>query len=335
SVTHHKLASGTLRRILGFATPYKKQLAIFLGLILVDALIGAAQPLLFKQIIDEGVMKDDGGLVVALAAAVAGLAVLTAAIGLTQRYFSATIGQGLVHDLRTQVFDHVQKMPVAFFSRTQTGALVSRLNGDVKGAQQAFTSTLSNVVGNIATTVTVIAAMLALSWQITLVALVLIPLFVLPARLVGRKLAEITRERYELTADMGQTMTERFNVSGALLVKIFGRPSAESADFTARAARVRDIGVRSAVYSRVLMTSLGLLAALATAFVYGLGGLMAIGGTLGVGTVVALTAYLGRLYGPITSLSNLQVDIMTTLVSFERVLEVLDLEPMVRDRPEA
>ncbi|HMG29980.1 MAG TPA: ABC transporter ATP-binding protein [Jiangellaceae bacterium] len=335
SITDHKLASGTLRRILGFATPYKKQLAIFLGLILVDALIGAAQPLLFKQIIDEGVMKDDGGLVVALAAAVAGLAVLTAAIGLTQRYFSATIGQGLVHDLRTQVFDHMQKMPVAFFSRTQTGALVSRLNGDVQGAQQAFTSTLSNVVGNIATTVTVVAAMLALSWQITLVALVLIPLFVLPARLVGRKLAEITRERYELTADMGQTMTERFNVSGALLVKIFGRPSAESTDFTARAARVRDIGVRSAVYSRVLMTSLGLLAALATAFVYGLGGLMAIGGTLGVGTVVALTAYLGRLYGPITSLSNLQVDIMTTLVSFERVLEVLDLEPMVADAPGA
>ena len=216
SVADHKLASGTVRRILGFATPYKKQLAIFLGLILVDALVGAAQPLLFKQIIDEGVMKDDGGLVVALAAAVAGLAVLTAAIGLTQRYFSATIGQGLVHDLRTRVFDHVQKMPVAFFSRTQTGALVSRLNGDVQGAQQAFTSTLSNVVGNIATTVTVVAAMLALSWQITLVALVLIPLFVLPARLVGRKLAEITRERYELTADMGQTMTERFNVSGAL-----------------------------------------------------------------------------------------------------------------------
>ena len=335
SVTNHKLAPGTLRRILTFARPYKRQLAIFLALILVDALIGAAQPLLFKQIIDEGVMKDDRGLVVALAAAVGGLAVLTAAVGLTQRYFSATIGQGLVHDLRTQVFDHVQRMPVAFFSRTQTGALVSRLNGDIQGAQQAFTSTLSNVVGNIATTVTVIAAMLALSWQITLVALVLIPLFVLPAKLVGRKLADITRERYELTADMGQTMTERFNVAGALLVKVFGRPDAESAEFTTRAARVRDIGVKSAVYSRVLMTSLGLLAALATAFVYGLGGVLAIGGTLGVGTVVALTAYLSRLYGPITSLSNLQVDIMTTLVSFERVLEVLDLEPTVADGPDA
>ncbi|WP_116947223.1 ABC transporter ATP-binding protein [Jiangella endophytica] len=335
SVTAHKLAPGTLRRILTFARPYKRQLAVFLGLILVDALLGAAQPLLFKLIIDEGVLKGDQGLVIGLALAVAGLAVVTAAVGLTQRYVSARIGQGLVHDLRSQVFAHVQRMPIAFFSRTQTGALVSRLNGDVQGAQQAFTSTLSTVVGNIATTATVLAAMFVLSWQITVAALVLVPLFVLPAKLVGRRLADLTRERYELTADMGQTMTERFNVAGALLVKVFGRPEAESAEFDERAARVRDIGVTTAVYSRVLMTSLGLLAALATAFVYGLGGALAIAGTLGVGTIVALTAYLGRLYGPITSLSNLQVDIMTTLVSFERVLEVLDLEPMVRDAPDA
>ncbi|MBB5788374.1 ABC transporter ATP-binding protein [Jiangella mangrovi] len=335
SVTAHKLAPGTFRRIAGFARPYKKQLAVFLSLILVDALLGAAQPMLFKLIIDEGVLKGDRGLVIGLAMAVAGLAVVTSAIGLTQRYVSAKIGQGLVHDLRSQVFAHVQRMPIAFFSRTQTGALVSRLNGDVQGAQQAFTSTLSTVVGNVATTAAVLGAMLALSWQITLAALVLIPLFVLPAKLVGRKLADITRERYELTADMGQTMTERFNVAGALLVKVFGRPDAEAAEFDQRAARVRDIGVKSAVYSRVLMTSLGLLAALATAFVYGLGGVLAIAGSLGVGTVVALTAYLGRLYGPITSLSNLQVDIMTTLVSFERVLEVLDLEPMVADAPGA
>ncbi|PZF79687.1 ABC transporter ATP-binding protein [Jiangella anatolica] len=335
SVTAHKLAPGTLRRILTFARPYKKQLAVFLGLILADALLGAAQPLLFKLIIDEGVLKGDQGLVLGLALAVAGLAIVTAAIGLTQRYVSAKIGQGLVHDLRSQVFAHVQRMPIAFFSRTQTGALVSRLNGDVQGAQQAFTSTLSTVVGNIATTAAVLAAMFVLSWQITVAALILVPLFVLPAKLVGRKLADLTRERYDLTADMGQTMTERFNVAGALLVKIFGRPEAESAEFDERAARVRDIGVTIAVYSRVLMTSLGLLAALATAFVYGLGGVLAIAGTLGVGTIVALTAYLGRLYGPITSLSNLQVDIMTTLVSFERVLEVLDLEPMVRDAPNA
>ncbi|RIQ20611.1 ABC transporter ATP-binding protein [Jiangella rhizosphaerae] len=335
SVTAHKLAPGTVRRILTFARPYKKQLAVFLGLILADALLGAAQPLLFKLIIDEGVLQGDRGLVIGLALAVAGLAVVTAAVGLTQRYVSARIGQGLVHDLRSQVFAHVQRMPIAFFSRTQTGALVSRLNGDVQGAQQAFTSTLSTVVGNIATTAAVLAAMFVLSWQITVAALVLVPLFVLPAKLVGRRLADLTRERYELTADMGQTMTERFNVAGALLVKIFGRPEAESAEFDERAARVRDIGVTTAVYSRVLMTSLGLLAALATAFVYGLGGVLAIAGSLGVGTVVALTAYLGRLYGPITSLSNLQVDIMTTLVSFERVLEVLDLEPMVRDAPDA
>ncbi|TDC54359.1 ABC transporter ATP-binding protein [Jiangella ureilytica] len=335
SVTTHKLAPGTFRRILTFARPYKRQLAVFLGLILVDAVLGAAQPLLFKLIIDEGILEGDRGMVIGLSAAVAGLAVVTSAIGLTQRYVSATIGQGLVHDLRSQVFAHVQRMPIAFFSRTQTGALVSRLNGDVQGAQQAFTSTLSTVVGNVATTAAVLGAMLALSWQITLAALVLIPLFVLPAKLVGRKLADITRERYELTAEMGQTMTERFNVAGALLVKVFGRPEAEAAEFDERAARVRDIGVKSAVYSRVLMTSLGLLAALATAFVYGLGGVLAIAGSLGVGTVVALTAYLGRLYGPITSLSNLQVDIMTTLVSFERVLEVLDLEPMVADAPDA
>jgi ATP-binding cassette, subfamily B, bacterial len=335
SVVDHKLAPGTIGRILTFAKPFKRDIAVFLGLILINAAAGAAQPLLFKAIIDDGIMAGQSGLVIGLAAATAGLAVVTSAIGLTQRYFSARIGQGLVHDLRTQVFDHVQKMPIAFFSRTQTGALVSRLNGDIQGAQQAFTSMLSTVVGNIATTVAVLGAMLALSWQITLVALLMIPLFVLPARFAGRRLADLTRERYDLTADMGQTMTERFNVAGAVLVKIFGRTDAETAEFSERAGRVRDIGVTTAVYSRILMTSMTLLAALATALVYGVGGLMAIGGSLGVGTVVALTAYLGRLYGPITSLSNLQVDVMTTLVSFERVLEVLDLEPMVDDAPDA
>jgi ATP-binding cassette subfamily B protein len=335
SVADHKLAPGTIRRILGYARPHRSSIAIFLLLILINALAGAAQPLLFKAIIDDGILQNRGDLVLWLAAATAGLAVATSAIGLTRSYFSAKIGQGIVHDLRTEVFAHVQQQPIAFFSRTQTGALVSRLNGDVRGAQQAFTSMLSTVVGNIATTVTVLAAMLVLSWQITLVAVAIVPLFVLPARFAGRKLADLTREQYKLTADMGQTMTERFNVAGALLVKIFGRADAETVEFDERAGRVRDIGVTTAVYSRVLMTSLGLLAALATAMVYGAGGLMAISGTLGVGTVVALTAYLGRLYGPITSLANLQVDVMTTLVSFERVLEVLDLEPMVADAPDA
>lgn len=335
SVAGHQLAPGTIRRILGFARPHRASIAVFLGLILLSALTGAAQPLIFKAIIDEGIMKSRGDLVLWLAAVAAALAVAGAAIGLAQRYVSARIGQGLVHDLRTRVFDHVQRQPIAFFSRTQTGALVSRLNGDVQGAQQAFTSMLSSVVGNVATTITVLAAMLVLSWQITLVAVAVIPLFVLPARFAGRRLAALTRERYELTADMGQTMTERFNIAGAMLVKIFGRAEAEAAEFAERAGRVRDIGITTAVYSRVLMTSLALLAALATAMIYGVGGLMAIAGSLGVGTVVALTAYLGRLYGPITSLSNLQVDVMTTLVSFERVLEVLDLEPMVADAPDA
>ncbi len=335
SVATHKLAPGTLRRILGFATPYRGQLILFVGLILVDALIGAAQPLLFKQILDKGVLMQDRRLVILVASLVAGLAILSAGLSLLQRWSSARIGQGLIHDLRTQVFDHVQRLPIAFFSRAQTGALVSRLNGDVQGAQQAFTSTLSSIVGNVATTVTVLVAMFLLSWKLTLFALVLVPLFVLPARFAGRRLADITRERYALTGDMAQTMTERFNVSGAMLVKLFGNPESESRAFDERAARVRDIGIRAAVYSRVLVTLLGLLAAIATAVVYGWGGLQAIDGALGVGTVVALAAYLGRLYGPITSLSNLQVDVMTTLVSFERVLEVLDLEPMVQDAPDA
>ena len=225
-------------------------------------------------------------------------------------------------------------MPIGFFSRAQTGALVSRLNSDVQGAQQAFTSTLSNVVGNLITVVVTLTAMFFLSWQVTLLALGLLPLFVLPAKWVGKRLAVITREQYRLNGEMGQMMTERFNVSGALLVKLFGDPDAEAGAFSDRAGRVRDIGVQQAMYGRVVMTSLGLLASLATAFVYGFGGVLAIGGSVGIGTLVALTAYLGRLYGPLTSLSNLQVDVMTTLVSFERVLEVLDLEPTIVDAAE-
>ncbi|MGH2540700.1 MAG: ABC transporter ATP-binding protein, partial [Actinomycetota bacterium] len=334
SVTHHRLAPGTLRRILGFAKPYRTAIAVFLGLVVLDALAGAATPLVYRGIIDQGIQEGRSGLVVALAALVAALAVVSAGIGLAQRWYSVRIGEGLIHDLRTQVFDHVQRMPIGFFSRAQTGALVTRLNSDVQGAQQAFTSTLSNVVGNVVGVAATLAAMFVLSWQITLLALGLLPLFVLPARWVGRRLADITRERYRLNGEMGQMMTERFNVSGALLVKLFGRPEDESQSFSGRAGRVRDIGVTSAMYSRVVMTALGLLASLATALVYGLGGTMAIAGSLGIGTLVALTAYLNRLYGPLTTLSNVQVDVMTTLVSFERVLEVLDLEPTVVDPAE-
>ena len=331
SVVDHRLAPGTVRRIIGFARPYRRAIAIFLGLVVVDALAGAAVPLIYRAIIDQGIQDERTGLVVALAAAVAGLAVLSSAIGLAQRWYSARIGEGLIHDLRTQVFDHVQRMPIGFFSRAQTGALVTRLNSDVQGAQQAFTSTLSSVVGNVVGVVATLTAMFVLSWPITLMALGLLPLFVLPARWVGGRLAAITREKYRLNGEMGQMMTERFNVSGALLVKLFGRPESESQAFSARAGRVRDIGVTSAMYSRVVMTALGLLASLATALVYGLGGAMAIAGSLGIGTLVAMTAYLNRLYGPLTALSNVQVDVMTTLVSFERVLEVLDLVPTVVD----
>ena len=331
SVVDHRLAPGTIRRILGFARPHRTAIAAFLALVVIDAIVGAAVPLVYRAIIDQGIVEGRSGLVVGLAGLSAGLALLSGVLGLGQRWCSARIGEGLIHDLRTRVFDHVQRMPIGFFTRAQTGALVTRLNSDVQGAQQAFTSTLSSVVGNLVAVVTTVTAMAVLSWRITLLALVLLPLFVVPARWVGRRLADITRERYRLNGEMGQMMTERFNVSGALVVKLLGDPDAESAAFSARTARVRDIGVTSAMYSRVVMTALGLLASLATALVYGLGGVMAVAGTLGIGTLVALTAYLGRLYGPLTSLSNVQVDVMTTLVSFERVLEVLDLEPTIVD----
>jgi len=324
-----------LRRIANFARPYRGWLIAFLVLIVFDALISAAGPLVYKAIIDEGIIKGRSAFVVAMAGLVALLAIVSAVNGIAQRWFSARIGEGLVFDLRTQVFDHVQTMPIGFFTRARTGALVTRLNSDVQGAQQAFTSTLSNVVGNIVGVTATLVAMFVLSWQITLLSLVLLPLFVLPARWVGRKLAGITRERYDLNSEMGQTMTERFNVSGALLVKLFGQPERESESFSTSAGRVRDIGVTQAMYARVFMSSLGLLASLAIAVAYGLGGVMAIHGTIGVGTVVALTAYLGQLYGPLTSLSNVQVDVMTTLVSFERVIEVLDLESMIKESPTA
>ena len=331
SVADHRLAPGTIRRILGFARPYRALISGFLALVLVDALLGAAIPLVYRAIIDQGIVGEDRGLVIALASVVALIAVVSAAVSLTQRWFSARIGEGLIHDLRTQVFDHVQRMPIGFFSRAQTGTLVTRLNSDVQGAQQAFTSVLSNVVGNVAVVATTLAAMFVLSWQLTLLARCRHPLFGLPPPFVGRRLADITRERYRLNGEMGQMMTERFNVSGALVVKLFGRPDEESVTFSERAGRVADIGVTQAMYSRVFMTSLGLLASLAAALVYGLGGLAAVSGSLGIGTLVALTAYLNRLYGPLTSLSNVQVDVMTTLVSFERVLEVLDLEPAIAD----
>jgi ATP-binding cassette subfamily B protein len=335
SVAHRRVSRDVLRRILTFARPYRGLITIFLVLVAIDAAVGAATPLLYRQIIDHGIAQGRTGLVLGLAGVVALLALATAGLTLASRWLSSRIGEGLILDLRTQVFDHVQRMPLAFFSRTQTGALVQRLNGDVLGAQQAFTSTLSNVVSNVLTVVLVIAAMLSLSWQITLISLVLLPVFVLPVRAMGRRLAAVTAESYALNAEMGQTMTERFNVAGAQLVKLYGRADDETGVFAGRAARVRDIGITSAMYSAVFRVGLTLVAAVAVAIVYGLGGVLAIQGSLTVGVVVALTSYLTRLYGPITALSNVQVDVMTTLVSFERVLEVLDLKPTVADAPDA
>ncbi len=335
SVARHKLTRGTARRIVSFAHPFRRQISWFLVTVVVDALLVVATPLLVKRIIDVGLPTGDRRVVVTAALVMAGLAVFDALLGLVQRFLSSRIGEGLIYLLRTRVFAHVQRMPIAFFTRTQTGALVSRLNSDVIGAQQAFTSTLSSVVSNVVSLVVVLTTMLILSWQITVVALVMLPLFVLPARLLGRRLATISREAMTLNADMGQTMTERFNVSGALLVKIFGRLPEESEAFSSKASRVRDIGITSAMYGRLLFTALALVASLATALVYGAGGWMVISGSLQLGTLVALAALLGRLYGPLTALSNVQVDVMTALVSFERVFEVLDLQPLVDDSPDA
>ncbi len=335
SIKDYKLPSGITRRIFAFARPYRRLLELFLVLIIVDAVLGAANPLLFRAIIDDGIIKHDSGLVVGLAFVVGGIAIVDAGLSLWQRWVSARVGEGLILDMRTRVYSHIQDMPIAFFSRTQTGALVTRLNNDVLGAQQAFTDTLSSVVGNAIGVGVTLTAMFVLSWEITLVSLAILPVFLFPARWVGRHLAALTRESYGLNAQMNTTMTERFNVSGALLVKLFGDPRAESRLFEQRATRVRDIGITQALYTRVFMISLLLTASLATAMVYGWGGLLAVHGALQLGTVVALTAYLNRLYGPLTALSNVQVDVMTALVSFDRVFEVLDLEPMIADKPGA
>ncbi|UER55795.1 ABC transporter ATP-binding protein [Kineosporiaceae bacterium SCSIO 59966] len=333
SVAQRRLAPGTVRRVAGFAHPYRGLLAAFLALVVVDALLVVVTPLLLRRVIDDGVMQGDRGLVVGLASLVAVVAVGEAVVMLGQRWFSARIGEGLILDLRTRVFEHVQRQPIAFFTRTQTGSLVTRLNSDVIGAQQAFTSTLSGVVSNVITLAVVLTTMALLSWQITLLALLFVPLFLLPARRVGRRLAGLSREGMQLNAELGNRMTERFNVAGALLVKLFGSADREDTEFRERAARVRDIGVRIAMSNRLFFASLTAVASLATAVVYGVGGVLAIEGTVTVGTLIALTALLARLYGPITALSNVQVDVMTALVSFERVFEVLDLPPLVTDPP--
>jgi ATP-binding cassette subfamily B protein len=335
SVQHEKVPKGTTRRILTFVRPYRALLALFLVLVVLDAVVSAANPLIYREIINKGILANNTELVVGLAVLVAVLAIIDAALTLVERFISARVGENLIYDMRTRVFDHVQRMPIAFFTRTQTGALVSRLNNDVTGAQEAFTDVLSSVIGNLISVGIVLVIMFFLSWQLTLVALLLLPAFLLPARWLGRRLQSITRERYELTAEMNNGMVERFNVAGALLVKLFGHPDAESDEFKAKAGRVRDIDIVQSIYARFFFIALLLTAALATALVYGWGGVLAIHGALDVGTVVALVAYLNRLYGPLTALSNINVDLMTALVSFDRVFEVLDLPPMVIEKPDA
>ncbi len=334
-VARHRLTKGVLRRILRFARPYRALIIVFIGLIVVSAALAVTPPLLFRLIIDEGVLKGNRRLLITLAATVAVLAVVQAVLGLVQRWCSSKIGEGLIFDLRTQVFDHVIRMPVAFFTRTQTGKLVSRLNSDVIGAQQAFTSTLSTVLSNVISLVLVLVAMTYLSWQLTLAALVMLPIFLVPAKLVGRKLADLTRQQMQLNGDMSATMTERFSVSGALLVTLFGRSVEEHDRFAERAGAVRDVSVRIAMNGRFFITSLGLVAALATALVYGVGGSLAIDKALTIGTLTALAGLLAQLYGPLTSLTNLRIDVMNALVSFDRVFEVLDLVPMIDDAPDA
>ena len=335
SMRDHKVPRGTTRRILRFAAPYRSVLLFFLGMVVVDAAIGAANPLFYREIINRGILGHRAGLIVTLALIVAGLSLLDAALSLGERFVSAKVGEGLVYDMRTKVFAHVQRMPLAFFTRTQTGALVSRLNNDVIGAEQAFTDVLQTVVGNLISVVLVLVVMFVLSWKLTLVALVLLPVFAIPARFLGRRLQSIIREGYNLAAEMNAIMVERFNVSGALLVKLFGRPADESRDFGRKAGRVRDIAIAQGIYARMFFVALLLTASLATALVYGWGGVLAVHGALDIGTLVALTAYLARLYGPLTALSNINVDITSTLVSFERVFEVLDLKPMVDEKPDA
>jgi ATP-binding cassette, subfamily B, bacterial len=330
-IAEHQLSPGVVWRVLRFARPYRLLITVFVVLVVILAAIAVAPPLLFKEIIDQGVLQGDRRLLIILSLTVAGLALLQAALNLVQRWFSSTIGEGLIFDLRTQVFDHVIQMPIAFFTRTQTGKLVSRLNSDVIGAQQAFTSTLSTVLTNLISLVLVLAAMLVLSWQLTLAALIMLPIFLIPAKIVGRKLADLTRRQMQLNGDMSATMTERFSVSGALLVKLFGRLSEEHDRFAERAGAVRDVSVKIAMNGRFFFTSLGLVAALATALVYGVGGSLAIDGVLTVGTLTALAGLLTQLYGPLTQLTNLRIDVMNALVSFDRVFEVLDLLPMIRD----
>ncbi len=335
SVVKQTVRPGTAKRMLRFALPYSGLLALFLLVVIVDAVAGIVNPLIFRDIINNGILKGNIPLIIRLSILAGVIGLSDAALGVGQSFLSSTIGARIVLSLRTKLFAHIQQMPLAFFMRAQTGALVSRLNTDVSGAQSAFTDILSNVVGNLISVILLLGAMFTLSWQITLAALVLVPLFVFPARFWGRKLQAITRETYGLVAEMNSLMVERFNVAGAQLAKLFGRPRDESQAFESKAARISRIAVKQAIYGRLFFTALMITGTFATVFAFGWGGVLAVQHKLDLGTVVALVSYLTRLYAPLTGLSNIQVSLMTALVSFERVFEVLDLEPMIGEKPGA
>src|SRR5487761_1381272 len=335
SVTKQKIKPGTVKRITRYARPYRVQLSIFLFCTAIDACITVVNPLLLRELIDNGIIKRDQLVVLVVALTAVGVALFVAFLGVVNRYFSSRIGEGIIYDLRTQVFDHVQRQPLAFFTRAQTGSLVSRLDGDVVGAQQAIVGTLSSVVSNVLSVVAILIVMLSLSWEVSVLALLLIPLFMFPVRMVGRRLQRLSRQAMQLNAEMGTTMTERFNVAGAMLAKLYGRPRQESELFASKAYKVREIGVTRDMYGSFLMIGITLLTALFTAVVYGVGGSLVINGAFQFGTLVALAQLITRVYGPIGGLSNVQVQVMTALVSFDRVFEVLDLEPLIKEKPDA
>ena len=335
SVTKQKIKPGTVKRITRYARPYRVQLSIFLFCTAIDACITVVNPLLLRELIDNGIIKRDQLVVLVVALTAVGVALFDAFLGVVNRYFSSRLGEGIIYDLRTQVFDHVQRQPLAFFTRAQTGSLVSRLDGDVVGAQQAIVGTLSSVVSNVLSVVAILIVMLSLSWEVSVLALLLIPLFMFPVRMVGRRLQRLSRQAMQLNAEMGTTMTERFNVAGAMLAKLYGRPRQESELFASKAHKVREIGVTRDMYGSFLMIGITLLTALFTAVVYGVGGSLVINGAFQFGTLVALAQLITRVYGPIGGLSNVQVQVMTALVSFDRVFEVLDLEPLIKEKPDA
>ncbi len=335
SAANQRLAAGTVRRVLAYALPHRRLIAFFLVFTVVDACLVVVSPLLVKRLVDDGIVKGDSALVTGLALAMVGVALFDAVLSVFTGYFSSRIGEGLIFDLRTQVFAHVQRQSLAFFTRTQTGALVSRLNNDVIGAQRAFTSTLSGTVSNAISVVVVGIAMLALSWEVTVLCLLLFPILIVASRWVGSRLAGLTRDQMNGNADMGNAMTERFNVGGAMLLKLFGRRDEEDAVFASKAGLVRDLGVQISLIQRVFLAAMLAVPAIATAVVYGVGGHLAIEGTLTVGTLFALATLLVRLLGPLQGLSNVRIDVMTALVSFERVFEVLDLPSLIEEKPGA